>query len=80
MTTNTLISTTALNYNFDSIVDEVKALLDKGSVNLSQPIYVLANYIPAREWFAVEMELEEKGYLLRDKIRDILATQRWDND
>ncbi len=80
MTTNTLIYKTTFRYDFNAIVDEVRALLDSGTINSLQPIYILANYIPAREWLAVEMELEEKGYLLRNRIGDILSKQRWDND
>ena len=80
MTTNTLISKTTPSYNFELIVDEVRALLDKGAINRLQPLYTLVNYIPSREWLAVEMELEEKGYLLRHRIGDILTKQKWDND
>jgi hypothetical protein len=80
MTSNTLLSNNKSIYNFDVIVDEVRALLDQGNVTSRQPLYVLANYIPSREWIAVEMELEDQGYLLRDRIGDILSKQQWDND
>jgi hypothetical protein len=80
MTTNTLISNKTSGYNFELIVDEVRALLDKGAINKFQPLYILANYIPSREWLAVEIELEEKGYLLRNRVGDILAKEKWDND
>lgn len=80
MTTNTLISGKTSGYNFELIVDEVRALLDKGAINRLQPLYTLANYIPSREWLAVEMELEDNGYLLRHRIGDILTKQKWDND
>ena len=80
MTLNTLLANSKYSYNFDVIVDEVRALLDNGNVTALQPLYTLANYIPEREWLAVEMELEENGYLLRDRISEILATQQWDND
>lgn len=80
MTLNTLLVNSKSSYNFDMIVDEVRALLDNGTVTPLQPLYILANYIPAREWLAVEMELEEQGYLLRNRIGEILAKQKWDND
>ena len=83
MTTTTVLSShTSLrsDYNFDLIVEEVKALLEKGVINRFQPLYVLANYIPSREWLTVELELEEKGYLLRHQIKEILTQQAWDND
>ena len=68
------------DYTFNIIVEEVNALLEKGVINRFQPLYSLANYIPAREWLAVEIELEEKGYLLRHPIKEILTKQTWDND
>jgi hypothetical protein len=80
MTTNTLLNNNKFSYDFDVIVDEVRALLDNGTVTPLQPLYILANYIPSREWLAVEMELENKGYLLRNRIGEILAKQQWDND
>ena len=83
MTTTTVLSShTSLrsDYNFDLIVEEVKALLEKGVINRFQPLYVLANYIPSKEWLTVELELEEKGYLLRHQIKEILTQQAWDND
>ena len=83
MTTTTVLSShTSLrsDYNFDLIVEEVKALLEKGVINRFQPLYILANYIPSREWLTVELGLEEKGYLLRHQIKEILTQQTWDND
>ena len=83
MTTNTILPSQAsfkYEYNFDLIVEEVKALLEKGVIDRFQRLYVLANYIPAREWLTVEMELEEKGYSLRDQVKEIVSKQRWEND
>ena len=80
MTTNTVLSNLSSTYTFESITDEVRALLELGTVNRRQPLYILANYISSREWLAVEMQLEEKGFLLRDRIGDILTIERWDND
>lgn len=83
MITKTLPSTTStktIQYSIEMIRDEVRQLVDKGSVSRQQPIYVLCQYIPAREWVCVEYELERCDYLLRDRIGDLLSTERWDND
>ncbi|MEB3120307.1 MAG: DUF4327 family protein, partial [Snowella sp.] len=44
------------------------------------PIYVLCQYIPAREWVCVECELERSDFLLRDQIGDLMSSECWDND
>lgn len=62
------------------IRDEVRQLVDRGSVSRQQPIYVLCQYIPAREWVCIECELERCDYLLRDRIGDLLSCETWDND
>lgn len=67
-------------YSLDFLRDEVRALLAKGSISRHQPIYVLANYLPPREWLVVERELAERDYLLRDRIADLLPEEKWDED
>lgn len=84
MIVKTLPSTTAstpkLSYSIDMLRDEVRQLVDRGSVSRQQPIYVLCQYIPAREWVCVECELERCDYLLRDRIGDLLGAETWEND
>ena len=80
MTINTVAPVPSLIYTIDIIKDEIKALVEKGSISRQQPIYSLAKYIPAREWLRVEQELEKEDYLLRDPIADLLDRERWDND
>ncbi len=80
MTINTVAPVKSLIYTIDIIKDEIKALVEKGSISRQQPIYSLAQYIPAREWLRVEQELEKEDYLLRDPIADLLERERWDND
>ena len=41
-------------YTFDFIRDEIRALVEKGVLSRHQPIYSLAQFIPAREWMGVE--------------------------
>ncbi|TVQ47334.1 MAG: DUF4327 family protein [Gloeocapsa sp. DLM2.Bin57] len=80
MITNTLPAPTTVKYSIDMIRDEVRQLLDRGFISRHQPIYVLCQYIPPREWVCVECELEKCDYLLRDQIGDLVASENWDND
>jgi uncharacterized protein YqgQ len=70
----------SMAYSIDFIQDEVKDLLYRGFVSRSQPIYALCKYIPAREWSHIEAELEVNGFLLRDRIGDLVGRENWDND
>lgn len=84
MSTQTLTKPTEIkptvDYSINMIKDEVRHLVDKGVVSRHQPIYILCQYIPAREWVCVECELEKFDYLLRDQISDLIADEHWDND
>jgi Domain of unknown function (DUF4327) len=70
----------SIQYSMDVIQDEARHLVQQGLVSRQQPIYVLCNYIPAREWPYVECELEKCDFLLRDRIGDLLGHEEWDND
>ncbi|MGP1383700.1 MAG: DUF4327 family protein [Thainema sp.] len=70
----------SLQFSIDAIKDEARQLVEKGVVSRQQPIYVLCNYIPAREWAFVECELERCDFLLRDRIGDLMGQEEWDND
>lgn len=76
----TLPSPSSSSYSLDMIRQEVSHLLEKGIISRQQPIYVLCQYIPAREWVEVENELAQNDYLLRDRIGDLISTQSWQND
>lgn len=80
MTTCSLTSTYSYSYTLDFIRDEIRALLERGTISRHQPIYSLANFIPPREWLSVEKQLEDKDFLLRDRIGDLLGVENWDND
>lgn len=67
-------------YSIEAIRDEARQLVEKKIISRQQPIYVLCQYIPAREWACVEWELERSDYLLRDRIADLIPSQEWDND
>jgi hypothetical protein len=70
----------AVAYSLDFVQDEARQLVYTGVVSRQQPIYVLCRYIPAREWAWIEDELERSGFLLRDRIGDLLGREDWDND
>ncbi len=80
MSTNTLASPNTFHFSINMIQEEVRQLIETGIVSRHQPIYILWKYIPAREWLCVEEELERSNYLLRDRIGDLIASQKWDND
>lgn len=67
-------------YSLDMIQDEARELVRKGKVSRQQPIYILCQYIPAREWAFVECELERCNFLLRDRIGDLVGREEWEND
>jgi uncharacterized protein YqgQ len=80
MSLATLTPIPSTKYSINMIKDEVRQLVEKGTISRQQPIYVLCQYIPAREWVCVECELERFDYLLRDRIGDLIANEQWDND
>jgi len=67
-------------YSLEMIQDEALQLLERGRIGRQQPIYILCQYIPAREWVEVECELERCDYLLRDRIADLVGIEKWEND
>lgn len=80
MSVSTLPSPSSIRYSITMIKDEVRQLVENGVVSRQQPIYVLCQYIPPREWMCVECELERCDYLLRDQIGDLIASETWESD
>ncbi len=80
MSASTFNPPSSIAYSIQLIQDEVRHLVDRGTISRHQPIYVLCEYIPAREWVCVECELEKCDYLLRDPIGDLIGSETWDND
>ena len=66
--------------SIEMLKDEVRQLVEAGQIDCQQPIYVLCQFIPAREWVGVERELERHGFLLRDHIADLNPAQCWSDD
>ncbi|MEM8676396.1 MAG: DUF4327 family protein [Cyanobacteria bacterium P01_G01_bin.67] len=69
-----------VKYSISDIKDEARQLVETGKINLHQPIYVLCQFIPPREWICAECELEQNDYLLRDHICDLLPQEKWSED
>ena len=80
MSIATLSSAPSIHYSIDMLKDEARQMVEKGIVSRQQPIYVLCQYIPAREWVCLECELERCEYLLRDPIGDLIAYEHWESD
>lgn len=80
MSTSTLPAKTTVRYPIELIKDEVRQLVEKGTVSRQQTIYTLCRYIPASEWVEVERELARQDYLLRDRIIDLVGAEEWNND
>ncbi|WP_421654996.1 DUF4327 family protein [Leptothermofonsia sp. ETS-13] len=67
-------------YSLNMIQDEARELVRKGVVSRQQPIYILCQFIPPREWACIECELERCNFLLRDRIGDLMGREEWEND
>ena len=75
-----MIVSPPIHYSIDTIRDEVRQMVEKGTITRNQPIYVLCEFLPAREWLSIEWELERCDYLLRDRIGDLISAEKWSND
>lgn len=80
MTISTVTPPALSNYSLNVLQDEARHLVERGTVSRHQPIYVLCQHIPPREWVVLESELERRDYLLRDRIGDLIGYETWDND
>lgn len=80
MNTSVIPSVIPSNLSIIVIAEEARQLVYRGLISRQQPIYVLCEYLPAREWFNIENELEKYGYLLRDRIIDLIGSEKWADD
>ena len=80
MTTATVYQSVSTRYSIETLRDEARQLIERGTVSRQQSIYTLCKYIPAREWVTIECELERCDYLLRDPIGDLVSEDSWEND
>jgi len=73
------ISTTQ-RYSITTIREEAINLVQIGVIALDQPLRILFEYLPARQWNLIESELERYDYLLRDRIIDLVGEINWESD
>lgn len=59
---------------------EAEACLAQGYLKAAQPISMLGDYLPRREWNGFALVLEEHGFLLRDRILELFPQNTWQND
>lgn len=69
-----------IQYSLEVIREEARQLVHKGIISRQQPIYILCQNIPARDWVYFATQLEANEFLLRDRISDLLGSEEWDND
>lgn len=75
-----MIVSPPIHYSLSEIRDEVRQMVERGIITRNQPLYILCEFLPAREWLSVECELERCDYLLRDRIGDLISIEKWNND
>lgn len=80
MSTNATLTPISVRYSLETLRDEVRHLVEGGFIRPSQPLYVLCEYLPAREWLEVERQLERADYLLRDRVEDLIGKRQWTDD
>ena len=76
-----MVSTVSVKrYSISTIKEEALTLVQMRVIGLNQPLRILFEYLPARQWNLIECELERHDYLLRDHIIDLVGEVSWDND
>lgn len=76
----TMATQTTQTYDFATIQEDARILVQQGKVHRHQPIYTLLAHLPHREHTSFEQELTRHEYLLRDRIADLIPQERWQND
>lgn len=71
---------TERRYSISTIQEDVKALVEKGSLAKRHQIYSLARHYSNSEWKSIEKVLENNDYLLRDPVCDLIGQESWTND
>ena len=74
------LATSTRRYSIDTIRQEVYSLLEIGIITIDQPLRILYDYLPAKQWNEIECELERYDYLLRDRIIDLVGKLEWESD
>ncbi|BAZ46307.1 hypothetical protein NIES4102_33370 [Chondrocystis sp. NIES-4102] len=76
-----MISTaSSKRYSLKSIQEEAHSLVEIGLITVDQPLRILFEYMPAKQWHRIEWELEKNDFLLRDRIIDLIGKLEWEDD
>jgi Domain of unknown function (DUF4327) len=67
-------------YCISDFQDEVRALVERGSVDRQERIYELKRFFNDRQWREIEHIVNEYDYLLRGRIIDLIGAESWTND
>jgi Domain of unknown function (DUF4327) len=67
-------------YCITDLQDEVRALVERGSVDRQQRIYDLKKYFDDRQWQEIEYLLDTYDYVLRGHVIDLIGNECWTND
>ena len=73
-------ATPVQRYSINTIREEAINLVQNGVIALNQPLRILFEYLPARQWNLIECELERYDYLLRDHVIDLVGAISWESD
>ncbi|MGB5632619.1 MAG: DUF4327 family protein [Waterburya sp.] len=73
-------ATPVQRYSINTIREEALNLVQNGVIALNQPLRILLEYLPARQWNLIECELERYDYLLRDHVIDLVGAITWESD
>ncbi len=77
---STASPTSTQRYSIGTIREEAINLVQNGAIALNQPLRILFEYLPARQWNLIECELERYDYLLRDHVIDLVGAISWESD
>jgi Domain of unknown function (DUF4327) len=67
-------------YCISDFQDEVRALVDRGSVDRQQRIYELKRFFDDRQWQEIKHLVNEYDYVLRGRVIDLIGEESWEND
>jgi hypothetical protein len=62
------------------VQDDVRALVERGSIGRHHRIYELCRHFNDRDWLKIEQLLGAHDYLLRDSVIDLIGKESWVND
>ncbi len=73
-------ATPVQRYSINTIREEAINLVQNGVIALNQPLRILFENRPARQWNLIECKLESYDYLLREHVIDLVGAISWESD